>query len=650
MLTFAIAASTTGRPFDPSDLELFGNRAATALPFPADRRVTWMNDARTIWFGGWQARGGGHAEDLRWHVDPNGLTAFAGHVWPRRDGWSGTGPVAAQLADHLGRQPMVVSPEALAGVYAVASLARHGLSSVAADPLGVAPLHWGDTPDIFVLSTRAAIAAALLAASQGSSPQRDVFGTGWLAYAGQAIGTQTAYAQVSLVPAGTVVGIEPAGAIQLHRPPRPPWRIQTEELASDPHAALDEVRAEITTAIRAALAGPGTEGRVGLTGGKDSRLILSLLLAEGSAADVEYHTFGADDLPDMVVARELTESFGLRHVANPGLGDGWAWRRRVDDAIRDRGLPHADTREIGFRITAWATSGTRNVGEPHLGRLPSGRTVLLSGLCGEALRTNYHHSTKLRSKEQVARFPHHVKFGTACVLHRDALARYRAQVHQLLLDGATEEDSPQDIIDSFYLRHRLRRWLGPTQEIDSQNRAFPLYSITAIRLAFAIGAENRHAEWIHYRLMQAACEPLLHVPFTTTDWPPGADRELRPRSGYYDPGRPLAPRPQPFQPVPDSLVAMGRPVAARPPAVRNVRREYRAKAWSKDVEIMRRMLRHDSANPAFELIDAGATQGALDRFDTLPESQRLQVYGALSAVIWLGGQEVALPPELSAAV
>jgi hypothetical protein len=60
------------------------------------------------------------------------------------------------------------------------------------------------------------------------------------------------------------------------------------------------------------------------------------------------------------------------------------------------------------------------------------------------------------------------------------------------------------------------------------------------------------------------------------------------------------------------------------------------------------MFRHDAANPAFEIIDANAAQRALDHFDTLPENQRLQLYGALSTIIWLGGHEVPLPRCLSA--
>jgi hypothetical protein len=629
---------------------MFETRSAAELPFPPDRHVTWTNGLGTTWFAGWQAPGGGGRHDPRWHVDAHGLTAFAGRVWPRLDGWSGAVPVATQLARHLRERPLLGSADELAGVYIVASMAREGPCCIAADPVGEGLLYWGRTPDVVVLSTRAAVAAGVLAAATGGTARRDVLGTGWLAYVGMPMGPRTGFEDVSLVPDGAVVGIEPAGRVDLHRPPRPAWRLHAGELAADPSAALDEVRAEMTTAIRMGLRDPGTHGSLGLTGGKDSRLILALLLAEGMASDLEYETLGADDLPDVVIARQIASTFGLRHVTSPRFAERWAWRQRLDNAVREGGLRHCPLREIAFRITAWATSGMTNAGEPHLGRLPLDGTVLLSGFFGESLRTNYPATIRFRSKEQASRFPDNLMPGSVGILNDETVARYRAEMHGLLFEDATDTDSPQDVIDTFYLRQRVRHWQGTSLEIDSENRLFPLYSITAMRLGFAIGAENRHAQWIHHQLMRAACEPLVHVPFANGEWPPGAAADLVPSQTYEDPVPPRPPQPRPRDDLHRRLANLRRAVGPPPvPTVRTVAREHRAKERGTDVDIMRRLFRHDPANPAFEIIDARAALRALDRFDRLSEGQRMQVYGALTAVIWLGGHEVPLPRELSAA-
>jgi hypothetical protein len=635
LLTFAIVVSRTGRPLERWALDLFEARARAEVVFPPDRHTTWTNDRRTVWFAGWQAAGRRGPLEPCWHLEGADLTVVAGRAWPRGDGWSGTAPVVAQLAGHLRAQPLVGGAEALAGTYVVASMAAQKPTAVATDPVGIRPLYWGRSAEVVVLSTRAAVAASVLAAATGTVPRRDALGAGWLAYAGDAIGARTGYERIALVPDGAVVEIDPMGAIHLHRPTRPVWRLHADELAAGACTALDDVHTEMTAAIQTALRDPETDGCVGLTGGKDSRLVLALLLADGRASDLEYQTIGGDDLPDVVAARQIASTFNLRHVTNPGVAERRAWRQRVDEAIRSEDLAHCASREITFRVTASVTAGTRNVGEPHLGRLPPEHTVLLSGLVGEALRTNYPDTTRMRSKEQASRFPDHLKAGSIGILDREVAAWYRAELHELLFEGATDDDSPQDVIDSFYLRQRMRRWLGGTQEIDSHDRVFPLYSLTAIRLAFGIGAENRHAEWIHYHLMRAACEPLLHLPFTNSEWPLGADGELVPPTRHQEA---LPPVPPP-----------SRWSAPRPPKFRSAQREHLAKERSDDVEIMRRMFRHDPGNPAFELIDAGAAQRALDRFDALSERQRFQLYGALSAVIWLGGHEVPLPPDLAAA-
>ena len=649
MLTFAVVASQTGRPLDPTVLDRFEDRARAEVPFPVDRRISWMNDSGTVWFGGWQAPGRGAPEEPRWCVDLDGLTAFAGRVWPRRDGWTGTGPVAEQLRQHLQRYPLVGSADELAGVYVVASMASQGSCAIAADPMGAGLLYRARSPGVVVVSTRAAVAAQLLAAATGTTPRRDVLGASWLAYVGTAMGARTGFEDVTLVPDGAVVEIGPRGTIDFHRSTRPAWRQQADELAADPATAVEEVRAEMVTAIRMALREPGMHASLGLTGGKDSRLVLALLLAEGLASNIEYQTLGADDLPDVVVARQLASTFGLHHVTSPGIAERWAWRQRVDEALRDSTAASWPSREIGFRITAWMASGMSNAGEPQLGRLPHGATLLLSGLFGESLRTNYAATLRFRSKEQASRFPDDLRPGSVDIVDPEAKARYRAELHELLFEGASADDSPQDVVDTFYLRQRLRHWLGPTLEVDTQNRAFPLYSITAMRLAFAIGAENRHAEWIHYQLTRTACKQLVHVPFTSGDWPSRAGADLVTPARYADPAPPGPPQPRPSDRVHQRLASLRRQVGPNPrPKIRIALQEYRAKERSTDVEIMRKLFRHDPSNPAFELIDATAVSWALDHFDKLSEGERTQVFGALTAVIWLGGHEVPLPRELSA--
>jgi hypothetical protein len=641
VLTFAIVASRNGRRLPDQLLDRLHDRTCPDVPFDAGSHLVWSNEQRTVSFGGWQDASDDESAAHHWHVDGNRLTAFTGHVWPRHDGWRGGDPWAQQLAEHLRSTPLTDGTDDLAGIYIAVSLHRRGGGSVAADPLGVGLVYWGQGREIAVISSRASLAASLLAAEDGTVPRRDAIGAGWLAYSIYGMGLQTGFERISLVPEGAVVDIDPAGGIRLLSPPRPPWYPPPEGTTS-PEAMLEEARGEMTTAIRMALAAPEGTKCVGLTGGRDTRLILALLLADGLAGEFEFQTVGQADLPDVIVAKHLAESFGLRHVVNPGIGDRRAWQIARDAALREEGHADVTSREAALRIAAWAASGAQNVGQPQTGRPPRRDRVLLSGGGGEVLRKSYPGTTRLGSKQQAATLPSMLNFGTAGILRPEVLTHYQCEIHRLLFDGCLETDSPVDVADAFYVRNELRRWLGSALESDYENRVFPIYSITSVRLAFAIGAENRHAEWIHYQLMRQACEPLVHMPFANDDdWPTGAADALVPPLRYSEPA--------PAAPV---ETAAAKPVL--PPAIppvktleRSLARDGRAQLEEVDLEVMRRFLRHDPANPVFEIIDPVATQRTLDNFGSLHERQRMQVYGALTAAIWLGGHEIALPREVS---
>ena len=187
-----------------------------------------------------------------WHVDDHGLTAFAGQVWPRLDGWRPTTPWAAQLATFLRSAPLQAGTDDLAGIFVALSLQRHGHSSVASDPLGIGLTYWGHGREFVAISSRAALAAALLAAEDTTVPGRDAVGAGWLAYCVYANALQTGFEAVHVVPDGGFLDIDPTGGARFVPASRSPWRPDTACTAST-EEMLEEARCEMVTAIRMAL-------------------------------------------------------------------------------------------------------------------------------------------------------------------------------------------------------------------------------------------------------------------------------------------------------------------------------------------------------------------------------------------------------------
>ena len=133
---------------------------------------------------------------------------------------------------------------------------------VAADPFGIGLVYWGQGRDVIAISTRAALAAGVLASEHGTAPQRDAIGVGWLAYSVQVMGLQTGFEQITVVPEGARVDIDPAGGARLVHAERSPWLLPSGGSAS-PEAVLEEVRNEMTTSIRTARSLPGRTNACG---------------------------------------------------------------------------------------------------------------------------------------------------------------------------------------------------------------------------------------------------------------------------------------------------------------------------------------------------------------------------------------------------
>ena len=172
MLTFCVLVSQTGGPLPEHVLERLRDPECPEVPFEARHHLVWSNASRTVWFAGWQDGADGASASHHWHVDDDALTAFSGQVWPRLDGWRRADPWAEQLAELLRSTPLRAGADDLAGVFVALSLRRRGPSSVAADPLGIGLTYWGHGREFVAISSRASLAAAVLAAESSAAPIR----------------------------------------------------------------------------------------------------------------------------------------------------------------------------------------------------------------------------------------------------------------------------------------------------------------------------------------------------------------------------------------------------------------------------------------------------------------------------------------------
>jgi hypothetical protein len=403
----------------------------------------------------------------------------------------------------------------------------------------MAHLYWGETSAITVISSRASLAARLLA---GAAPAvRDPFGACWLAFAECHQGLATAHAGVEVLPADARLEVTPGVGAEVVAGRARSWTFS----APPPTGILDvigQVRDDIATSVHRVLHDPAPERLVGLTGGRDSRTILAVMLEEAVAGAFEFETYGAADLPDVRVAEDLASRLGLRHRRG-GSRSGAASRAARIAALRAGAFRDVSERELAMRLQVGAGCGMHNLMHPARAHPAPGDQVLVSGYCGEGLRTNYAGAQWIRRREHAQQFPYRgLKLGQAEIVKPEPMERYVGELHRLINHDIVDDDPPRDLVDAWYLRNRFRRWLGPEQELNPVNAVYPLYSVIGIRAANAVGPEDRWADRIPYEIIRRSAPTLVDVPFQDRGGTSAcADRnpQCAPRSGPPS-GRPPA--------------------------------------------------------------------------------------------------------------
>lgn len=569
------------------------------LPLVPDATTSWQNRNGSIVFAGWQATSPVPGVGSHWHGDGAGLTAFAGHLWPRTGLWHPSEPWAAQLAAKLRRDGVPGSYEDFFGVYTAAHLTDEDRGFVFSDPFGVGLLFYGERRDLFVVSNRASIAARVLAGPR-KVPSRDILGVCWTSFFGYVVGDDTAFQGVKAVPRGAFVAFDGRGNASVHRTVRA-WEVgsQRDIGQTGEDLAFEELTANVGSLAKI----PSSQRTVGLSGGKDSRLILALLLAAGVADRFEFETDGFDRSPDVVVARELAQRFGLHHRVQP-----LSQVELTPEEYLERVRVH--THHHSGMLGSWDLGG-------GTGRLRD--RLHVGGMFGEVLRSHYGRETAPEDEQQArAVFRDGLPFDAAGILRPDAKRYYidhvSAWVSQQLDDGA----KPRDLLDLFYLQHRVRRWVGALQELNTNMLVHPLQSQTAIRWAFEAGHRARRIDDPHFRLMQRASEPLTKMRFAQDGWSEENYAGL-PDADVYRAIEPCVP--EPGAPHPRGQWAMY-------PTVRTCLREY---------------LLANPSHPIFDVIDAERLREAVKTAGHLGTPGKVAIYATLGSAVWLARDENPVP-------
>lgn len=243
-----------------------------------------------------------------YRVDPDGNASFlVGHpVLPRTTGESSRDKQLAVLHDSWVAQQWLATARTR-GVFCAAHYApgRRELT-VVADRLGVRPLYYYCDDRYFVFATALRILEQLPAIPKVV----DLRGVAELSAFGYCLGVRTPYVGIRTLRAGEMVHASPAACKE-----RTYWRWDSVAMSGEPEDALaDRAFLRFKEAVEDRLE-PGRTAQAFLSGGLDSRAIVTMLHALG--ADLRTFNFSRPRSQDGFLARAFAECLGLTHVEHP---------------------------------------------------------------------------------------------------------------------------------------------------------------------------------------------------------------------------------------------------------------------------------------------------------------------------------------------
>lgn len=599
MLAYLVLAGSHGAPVPPELIARFDVDDLAELPFAPDARIVWRNSDASVVFFGWQAFTDVAGIGSHWTVDDHGLTGFSGHCWPRDTGWEhGTSRSwALQLRDYLrAHQDSRPVREALAGHFTLVDLPAEGGGAVTPDWASVDQLYVAESPNVMAISNRAGLCAQAIA--QGSAPpQRSLAAAGWLISQGWILDQESGYWEVDRPHAGSAVHIEPGNGATVIEPAQSPFLPPVPE---DPRptydALLNETERDLRQTIRAIAALPLDERTLWLSGGKDSRTLLALILSEGLEHRFRFITFGSPERADAMVARTIADRFQL----------DWSL---LDASARS---PEIELENAGV-FTSLVEGATSAWGCMHrFGQAPS---LDLTGSMGEGLRWGATTSAALGASttaDVVAAMKKQRPNDPLGIL-RPEMRAYYDTFYDEWIPRQIESGVPLTSVSALLKQEAvLHCRLGPEVTWNAHLQAHVYSTPTCIRANHRLPLDQRPDPRFHLDLQRRGSPELSLMPFADKPWSESAYRHLPDADAY----RSIAPL---VSQHPDGRTWRQKRYADYRPAIEQV------------------VL--DQDNPLAQVLDFDRLRERLATADVHAGRIR-HVWGLLTAMLWMGQREL----------
>ena len=254
----------------------------------------------------------------------------------------------------------------------------------------------------------------------------------------------------------------------------------------------------------------------GLTAGRDTRVVLAIALAAG--LDVDYYTSGHETDVDVIIARDLAETFALRHeLVTPQVPQDWtaatnAFSAQTDglasfwivaDWVEHQGLDGS----VGLKL--WGPGG-------EIGRAGNIGLTIPFGATTPGLRS---------SVEVQRRILHRKVAGFGGLFTSEAVGTTRDYLDRFIADRLEEGWRPREVSEAYYGFERVRYWAsaGVRRASVATDLWSPFVSRPFITYCLSLTPQERTVEAPHWRIL-GALDPRLRDHRFEYPWRPQRPR------------------------------------------------------------------------------------------------------------------------------
>lgn len=438
----------------------------------------------------------------------NEFIALQGYCWKKYGGESTRAIPSVELKGLLQKSLLNIRSvqNDLSGEYSTIYRSSEGKIISFNDNFGIESVFYYDDGNTFIVSNREDFVRI-----SGSISEYNYSTLCQLPLAGSRLLDEGIYRSVKKLPPGAVLTFDPLNGVKLQS--EHPVFLGKESMSFISknrdvdnliEAGLEEVKSNLYAVTSVVENIP-----LGLTGGKDSRLILAFCHAFGLDKRVESFTNGHPEHPDVKVAKKIAKLYQVRHkVQTP---------KYISSAI-----PYVSAEELFHRMSVQVFRTDSCFGVWDLkSRGKSGYGVGLGGFFGEVFKNYVKQSFEITDKTSPGDI---IKqggvFDPLDIIDNSLKEEINLKLKEKLWSFLELGYELDDIPALYHNVIRMPQWLGAARLADgySIQSVSIINSSSLAKLALNLPAEERKLNTLHYKLIEKLSPNLLKIPFAMQTW------------------------------------------------------------------------------------------------------------------------------------